>query len=137
MAVSAARQCLKGNQIVQQRSRLPPVELWRQYTRHRFGLSPPGNGEDCHRTWEMLFFNMIPIVKSGPLVDSLFSKFELPVVIVKDWKEVCQVGFLEEQYQRVKHLLPIPNEKLTTAYYLRRTCPECFRNSTAPSAVVA
>lgn len=100
--------------------RKPPMELFRGYTRHRFGLSPPGNGIDCHRTWEMLFFGMIPVVESGSL-DPLFAQFDLPVIAVKNWTELCNIGFLDEQYQRVRHLLPLPDYKLTMAYYLRQS----------------
>ena len=43
---------------------MPRKELWAQYRKYRFGVSPRGNGLDCHRTWEMLYFGMIPIVES-------------------------------------------------------------------------
>jgi hypothetical protein len=36
-------------------------ELFEEYSTNIFGLSPFGNGKDAHRTWEMLFFGMIPI----------------------------------------------------------------------------
>jgi hypothetical protein len=50
-----------------------------------FVLSPPGNGLDCHRTWEAMLLRVIPIVESNEL-DPLFS--DLPVLIVKDLKAV-------------------------------------------------
>jgi len=87
------------------------------FSKYRFGLSPPGNGNDCHRTWEMLMFGMIPIVKSSKM-DLLYSKFDLPVVIVKNWKDICDDGFLEKQYERLKDKVPLDNIKLTTGYYL-------------------
>lgn len=95
---------------------LPVNELWNQYTRYRFGLSPPGNGIDCHRTWEMMYFGMIPIVMTSGL-DHMYSG--LPVVIVKDWTDLCQEGFLDQQYARLKHMLPLPEEIFTMAPYLK------------------
>lgn len=65
--------------------RLTRPEVWREYSRHRFVLSPAGQGLDCHRTWEALLLGAIPIV----LESSLNPLYEsLPVVIVKDWSEV-------------------------------------------------
>ena len=49
---------------------------------------------DTHRTWEMLFLGMTPIVKSGPS-DKLYDG--LPVVIVKGWEDLCRQNYLEER----------------------------------------
>ena len=50
-----------------------------------FVLSPPGNGADCHRTWEAIYLGAIPIVlkKYWP-----FTHLSLPVLIVEDWAEI-------------------------------------------------
>ena len=61
----------------------------------KFVVSPPGNGYDCHRTWEVLAVGRIPIVLSSS-IDKLYK--DLPVVIVKDWNEINK-EFLEEQYE--------------------------------------
>ncbi len=53
----------------------------------KFVLSPKGNGPDCHRTWEALYLNSIPIVKTSPM-DKLF--LHLPVLIVQDWKDITE-----------------------------------------------
>jgi hypothetical protein len=57
-----------------------------------FWLSPRGNGIDCHRTWEALYLGRIPIVESSE-IDILFQ--DLPVFIVKDWKEITLEKLLE------------------------------------------
>ena len=49
---------------------------------------------DTHRSWEMLLLGMTPIVKSGPL-DKLYDG--LPVIIVKDWEDLCRLNYLEER----------------------------------------
>ena len=37
--------------------------MWLEhYGTHRFVLSPPGHGLDCHRTWEAILLGAIPIV---------------------------------------------------------------------------
>lgn len=32
---------------------------------HRCVISPPGNGVDCHRTWESLYLGSVPVVKDS------------------------------------------------------------------------
>ena len=51
----------------------------------RFVVSPPGNGPDCHRTWESLYLGAIPIVKTKFWP---FTKVNLPVIQIKDWNEL-------------------------------------------------
>jgi hypothetical protein len=46
---------------------------------HRFVVSPPGNGIDCHRTWESLYLGSIPIVKASACMKA-FAKVGLMVV---------------------------------------------------------
>ena len=72
----------------------PLLDLWKDYKRYRYGFSTHGNGLDCHRTWEMLFYGMIPIVKTSSL-DVLYRN--LSVVVVSEWSEVCQEGVLVDK----------------------------------------
>lgn len=65
-----------------------------------FVVSPPGNGLDCHRTWEALLMGCYPIVLSTTL-NPLYEK--LPVVIVEDWNEVTH-PFLKKKYHTLKDL---------------------------------
>lgn len=51
----------------------------------KYVLSPPGNGMDCHRTWEAALLGAIPIVESS-LLDPLYKG--LPVVVVQHWGEI-------------------------------------------------
>jgi hypothetical protein len=60
----------------------PRGQIFSKYVRElsewRYCISPPGNGLDCHRTWEALYLGVIPIVSRG-LCD-LFDG--LPVIVV-------------------------------------------------------
>ncbi len=71
----------------------------RDVKQSKFVLSPPGNGIDCHRTWEALYLGAIPVVKSSCL-DPMFA--QLPVVIVHDWQEITE-EFLEKKYDELNH----------------------------------
>jgi hypothetical protein len=62
---------------------------FRSYLRHsKFVISPPGNGPDCHRTWEAMYAGAVPVVlkKAWP-----FGHLNLPVLIVNEWCEAAEL----------------------------------------------
>ena len=63
------------------------LESWNRQIEYAFVVSPPGEGLDCHRTWEALCLGCIPIMISTPL-DDMFDG--LPVLIVKAWSDVSR-----------------------------------------------
>jgi hypothetical protein len=65
---------------------------------YKFILSPFGTGLDCHRTWESLYLNCIPIVLTSP-INEIFDG--LPVVIVDSWNCI-NLEFLEEKYSEIE-----------------------------------
>ncbi|MBU3668623.1 MAG: hypothetical protein FGM57_01495 [Candidatus Taylorbacteria bacterium] len=67
------------------------IRVLRSYT---FVASPPGGGEDCHRTWEALYIGTIPIVKDSVMARK-FYELGVPLYIVKDWSEVCNLSKYE------------------------------------------
>ena len=79
-------------------------------SKYKFILSPPGAGEDTHRTWEALSVGCIPIVKSS-LLNILYE--DLPVVIVDDW-DVITKEFLETEYKKFQE------KKLQKRYKLEK-----------------
>lgn len=75
----------KLNDVVVSQNFLPPHK-YRDFVKNsKFVLSPPGNGLDCHRTWEAIYLGAIPIVKREYWP---FSSYELPVLVVNDWSEM-------------------------------------------------
>jgi hypothetical protein len=52
---------------------------------HRFVLSPPGNGIDCHRTWESLYCGCIPIVLKNQIYDDWK---DLPILQVNSYTDI-------------------------------------------------
>ena len=62
-------------------------ELWQLKGGCAFDISPPGNGVDCHRTWESLALGCIVIIKDS-FLNPLFE--DLPVVIVKSWSDISE-----------------------------------------------
>jgi len=51
---------------------------------YRFIASPPGNGEDCHRTWEALYLRSVPIVLRSPLTEHFYN-LGLPLLLVDSY----------------------------------------------------
>lgn len=94
---SKRNRCLdffKDNSYVLKEQNLAPTDFYRQLSRAQYSLSPEGTGIDCHRVYESIFFDCIPIIKSCPLDD--FYK-NLPVLIIDDWGEINE-NYLNENY---------------------------------------
>lgn len=53
-----------------------------------FVVSPAGNGLDCHRTWEALYLNTIPIVQGR----SFYNQFPgFPGIVLDSWDELNSI----------------------------------------------
>jgi hypothetical protein len=69
-------------------------EYIKQIKQSYFSIAPLGNGADCHRIWECLYLNCVPIV---PKKAHSFDDFQhLPILFVDDFKNITK-NFLEEQ----------------------------------------
>lgn len=67
-----------------------------------FVASPPGNGLDCHRTWEAMYLQTVPIVEDN-YMNRFFASLGLPLLCIKDWKE-CEnwtEDFLRHTYYNI------------------------------------
>ncbi len=77
----------------------------------KFVLSPPGNGLDCHRTWEAMIMGAIPIVLRSTL-DPLFTNES--VLIIDDWEQVTLDYLNSLDYPLV------PSRKVLAKYWYKR-----------------
>eukprot|EP01083_Nonionella_stella_P145450 455811_1 len=101
-------------------------ELFERRSKYVFVLSPFGNGWDCFRTWEAIWFGHIVIVQStaGKGVDDMFINHELPVVIVDNMDAFAEID--EEQlnkwYEEYKPLTYFENAntryRMTNTYWI-------------------
>ena len=69
---------------------LPAHEAWlRAQATYKFAISPPGNGVDCHRTWEMVLVGVVPVVRRSE-IDPAFGRLadDGAVLLVDGWDEV-------------------------------------------------
>lgn len=58
--------------------------------RSRFVISPPGNGLDCHRTWEAIYLGSVPVVLKKFLSEKLIEIF--PIIAVNEWGEFLDLS---------------------------------------------
>lgn len=57
----------------------------RLLSKYSYVASPPGNGFDCHRTWEALCVGTVPLVLDSTL-NRFFKSMGAPIKIVPDYK---------------------------------------------------
>jgi hypothetical protein len=74
-----------------------PVWINYEYTHKSvYTLSPRGAGEDCHRFYEAIYLDSIPIVKrTNTAFDKLYEIF--PCLIINDWSDITEEFLLEKK----------------------------------------
>lgn len=74
----------------------PWHEYIKELSKHKFCISPPGAGNDCHRIWESIYVGCIPIVEKDTLLYPYFN--ELPILWVNDYN-IIDNSFLDNKYE--------------------------------------
>lgn len=91
--------------------------FWKNMNKHSFVISPLGNGLDCHRTWEILIFNCIPIVKTSVL-DRLYD--DLPVIIINNWNDITLDNLIKWKKWVLDNKTKFNYDKLTIDYWSKQ-----------------
>jgi hypothetical protein len=88
------------------------VPVWTNYEyTHKsiYTLSPRGCGEDCHRFYEAIYLDSIPIVKrTNTVFDKLYNVF--PCLIVNHWNEVTEKLLLDKKEECLQKLKDFKNK---------------------------
>ncbi len=89
--------------------RIPVADFQLQMASCKFTMSPPGNGFDCHRTWEAMYYRSVPIVKRSAWSEYYIS-LDLPMLAVSDWFDprLKDASFLEQWYAQNEHKFSSP-----------------------------
>lgn len=74
------------------------VDYFRELKKHKFVLSPFGNGLDCHRTWETIYLGGVPIVKKHEFNDCFR---DMPIWFVDKWEDVLECNDFEKKYNEI------------------------------------
>lgn len=72
---------------------------YKDLDRSYFAVSPDGYGIDCHRHWEALYFNCIPIVTRNQCTEHFSKNF--PMVLVDSWNDFRLDDYNVELYQKL------------------------------------
>ena len=82
------------------------VPVWINYEiTHKtyYTLSPRGAGEDCHRFYEAIYLDSIPIVKrTNTTFDKMYNIF--PCLIVNDWNEISEELLLNNKDKLIQKI---------------------------------
>jgi hypothetical protein len=100
-------------------SRIGRLKFLQQVRKQSYVLCPEGNGVDTHRIWETLYLGGIPIILSSNVLNPLLS--ELPVLIIRDWKELYDKEFLEVKWYEMQ-TKKYNFEKLKASFWIKSFC---------------
>lgn len=97
--------------------RLNPSEFRNLVAKSLFVLSPPGNGADCHRTWESIYLGAIPVVKRGYLAESITNGS--PILVVENWSDVLDLPEAKLRSLYIKLISRSPRKAFAN-YWLKK-----------------
>ena len=80
--------------VLETTAMISPKNYRRLLSNSKYVLSPPGNGPDCHRTWEALYLGAIPIVKRDFWN---FEALENNVVALDSWGDISTYRDLQKK----------------------------------------
>ena len=93
---------LKQKSFITSEFNLPPIEFYKKIKLSKYIISPDGTGFDCHRIYESILFNSIPIIKRNPLSD-FYEK--LPVILIDKWEEISEENLINNYNKYYNRLL--------------------------------
>lgn len=93
--------------------RVPYTTYVSEMASHRFVVSPPGNGVDCHRTWESLYLGSTPIVKDSICMRAFASA---GLMIVPDISKISK----GELRNFLEHSVPVADLRLLFFSYWKQ-----------------
>lgn len=85
---------LKSEQWITCEFNIPPRDFYEKIKKSKYVISPDGTGYDCHRVYESILFDTIPIIKRNPLSD-FYER--LPVLQIDAWTDLNE-EMLRTQY---------------------------------------
>ena len=88
-----------------EKNKLDFTSYLKKMSEYKFVLSLRGSGWDCHRHYEALLVNSVPIIDGGPIINALIEN-NLPAINTSDIKNISY-----------NNLYKFEKEKLLTSYY--------------------
>lgn len=90
---------LKDNPLVDIKWFETPMKYKMELQKYMFVISPPGNGIDCHRTWEAAYLKVVPVIQKS----ILSCQEKLPILSVDSWEKINEMNEndLREAYTKI------------------------------------
>ena len=89
----------KNYKVIDGDKPLEQEDYWKELSSSKFCISPPGNGVDCHRIWECIYLNTIPIVKKHYALEEFY---DMKILFIDDWN-IINNEFLEKKYNEFQN----------------------------------
>ena len=71
-------------------------EYWEILSQYKFVISPPGNSVDCHRVWEAIYLDVVPIIEKNLAMESFYS---FPILTIDKWSDLDILNLNEDLYK--------------------------------------
>ncbi len=126
----------RGDPLGEPAPPIPMMDYLRSLLSHKFCVSPPGNGIDCHRHFEAIMTKGIPIIQ---IPDEAYCQerwgspcyikekyAELPVLWTEDYSELSE-EYLESEYLKILNQ-SFDFSRLYYSYW-KKISPDVIRNS--------
>ena len=96
---------LFSNNVFMPENFLNPREYRKMLSMSKYVISPPGNGADCHRSWESMYFGAVPIV----LQDFWPFGSDLPALSVQAWSDIqdCYKYFVPPPVENIAEYIKL------------------------------
>ena len=101
---------LKGCELADgPNERISKEEYLKHSSIYKIIASPPGNGPDCHRTWEALYLKSIPLVQRS-VATTYWKSIGLPLILIDEWENILawDETTIANQYDSLKERLNHP-----------------------------
>ena len=92
------KKCINNIGDIKMDERQSFYQYLKKISKSYFVISPNGNGVDCHKHWESLYLNTIPIVTES--INISFYK-DYPFLVIKNWEEFNKLELTEELYHNI------------------------------------
>jgi len=77
------RDALRSNPRAVELPRMDPYTYRREIVKYKYIASPPGNGPDCHRTWEAIALGVTPVLLKSSLALQ-FQRQKHPIAVLDE-----------------------------------------------------
>jgi hypothetical protein len=117
--IHARQRCYEAvSQFYTFQPQLESSEYLRTLAKYKFCISPEGNGVDCHRIWEALLCNCIPIISDSQFAQNISTTY--PVIVVKDWSVITPQFIASCEHK------PIQRDKLEFEFYKNKIITKVY-----------